>query len=432
MSDDDPFRTPGMDRTVILPSPGGRSAPPTRVSGPGEPFGASPPLAIETAAAVSGLNPLVAAANPLLNVAVQMRATAQHPDPAGLREGLARGIKAFEARAKAAQIAPEKILAARYALCTLLDEFAALTPWGGSGVWAKQSLLVMFHNEAYGGEKFFQLLTKLADNPTANRDILELMYVCLALGFQGRYRVADNGRVQLDALRERLAHLLRRERGEYERDLASHWRSGVPRRHAVLTILPLWVVVSACAGILLVAYLGFSFRLNSISDPVFARIQSIRVEAGAPRPHIPAPRPRLATLLAADIAQGLVSVRDDADLSLVTLGGDGLFASGSATLSADVVPLLMRIGAALNSLPGAVLITGHTDSRPIRSVRFPSNWHLSQARADAVLKLLATQVAPARLTAEGRADTEPVTDNDSAEGRARNRRVEITLFGAQP
>ncbi len=431
MSNDDPFSILGTERTVILPSPGGRTS--SQNPGPSTtaPPGGNVPLGLATGAPVSGINPLVAAANPLLNLTAQLRATAQHPDPSALRDALAQGITAFESRARTAGITSERILAARYALCTLLDEIAASTPWGASGLWAKQSLLVMFHNEGWGGEKFFQLLTKLAENPTANRDLLELLYICLALGLEGRYRVLDNGRAQLEALRERLAQLLRQARGEYERDLAAHWQGTAPRRHAVLTILPLWAVVAVCGAILLATYLGFSFSLNSSSDPVFARIQGIRVDAPPPRPPVPAAQPRLVTLLAAEIAQDLVAVRDDADRSVVTLRGDGLFAPGSATLSAGFVPLLMRIAAALNAVPGSVQVTGHTDSQPIRSARFPSNWHLSQARAQAVLQLLGTHVEPQRLTADGRADAEPIAANDTAEGRARNRRVDITLFVTQ-
>ena len=91
-------------------------------------------------------------------------------------------------------------------------------------------------------------------------------------------------------------------------------------------------------------------------------------------------------------------------------------------------PLLRRIGQALGEVQGRVLVVGHTDSIPIRTLRFPSNWHLSQERADAVLALLSAELGSAqRLKAEGRADTEPVAPNDTPEGRARNRRVEVTL-----
>ncbi|MEO7245074.1 MAG: type VI secretion system protein TssL, long form, partial [Rubrivivax sp.] len=139
------------------------------------------------------------------------------------------------------------------------------------------------------------------------------------------------------------------------------------------------------------------------------------------------PPPRLAALLAAEIQAKQVVVRDDADRSVVTLPGDGMFGAGSADVRAVELPLLARVGAALAKVPGTVLISGHTDSVPIRSLRYPSNWHLSKDRALAVRDVLARGVPPARLTAEGRADTEPVDDNGSAPGRARNRRVEITL-----
>jgi len=116
----------------------------------------------------------------------------------------------------------------------------------------------------------------------------------------------------------------------------------------------------------------------------------------------------------------------------VTLRGDGVFAPGSADVSPQVRATFERIGDALVKVPGPVIVAGHTDSQPIRSLRFPSNWHLSKDRAASVKALLAAQVKPERMTAEGRADTEPVADNATAEGRSRNRRVVITLLAAAP
>ena len=433
MSQDDPFASPDSDRTIIIPSPRGRVAPsaqPTQALQTAAPADAAQ-MGSGATAPVAGLNPLLAAANPLLNLVPQLRATVQHADPSGLRDYLAQNIKGFEARAKAAGIAPEKVIAARYALCTLLDETASSTPWGsGSGIWASHSLLVMFHSETWGGEKFFQLLSKLAENPKANRDLLEFMYVCLTMGFEGRYRVIDNGKAHLDALRERLAQMLRKERGEYERDLSPHWQASSVKRSSLLAVLPLWVTTASCGLIMMAVYLSFSYLLNSASDPVFAQVQSIRVQAPAPKPAPPpAAQPRLAGFLAKEIQEGLVAVRDENGRSLVTLRGDGLFMPGNATISPDFQPILTRIAEALNAVSGQVQITGHTDNQPIHSARFPSNWHLSQARARSVMQLLAEKVMPAnRLSAEGRADAEPVAANDTPADRARNRRVEITLF----
>jgi type VI secretion system protein ImpK len=144
------------------------------------------------------------------------------------------------------------------------------------------------------------------------------------------------------------------------------------------------------------------------------------------------PPPRLATFLKQDIDAGLVSVSDLADKSIVTIKGDGFFEPGSAVIADRMLPLMGRIAAGLNAVPGQALVVGHTDSQPIRSVRYPSNWHLSEDRAKAVLAILAQTVVPQRLRAEGRADSEPVADNSSAAGRSRNRRVDITLLVSQP
>lgn len=432
MSQDDPFATPSGDRTIIMPSPRGRAAQ-TPPPAP-QPAGLATALPDDGPAALAGLNPLLAIANPLLDIVPQLRATPVHNDPAGLRDFLAQGIREFESRGRALNLPQEVMIGARYCLCTLLDETAASTPWGGSGVWAGHSLLSMFHNETWGGEKFFLLLAKLAENPRANRDLLELMYACLALGFEGRYRVLDNGASQLDALRHRLADILRKERGEYERDLSAQWLPAQMKRSRVLMHLPLWVAAVVAVAVLFLAYLGLSIRLNHASDPLFAQIQAIR--AKAPPPVVvappPAPSPRLAAFLAEEVRQGLVSVREDANASVVTIRGDGLFAPGNATIEANYLPLLGRIAAALNGVAGRVQVTGHTDNRPIRSARFPSNWHLSQERARNVMQILQDGLkTPSRISAEGRADAEPIAANDTPEGRSRNRRVEITLYATK-
>ena len=156
-----------------------------------------------------GANPLLEAANPLLVMVSDIRRSTHHADPAGLRAKLVAEIRQFELRAQAVPVANETILAARYCLCTTLDEAAALTPWGQAGVWSSHTLLVTFHNESWGGEKFFQLLDKLMQSPAAHLHLLELMYFCLALGFQGRYRVHEQGASQLETVLQRLYLSLR-------------------------------------------------------------------------------------------------------------------------------------------------------------------------------------------------------------------------------
>jgi type VI secretion system protein ImpK len=385
---------------------------------------------------ISGTNPLVEAANPLLNLIPQLRATVQHPDPAKIRDFLVDQIQAFELRARAAGIPSEQIIGARYCLCTALDETAAQTPWGGSGVWSRHSLLVTFHNETWGGEKFFQLLAKLAQNPQQHAQLLELMYYCLALGLEGRFRIVDNGRTQLETLKQRLALIIRQQRGEYERPLSLHWKGVAQAAKRGWENLPLWVAAALSALIALGLYLWFAFSLNGMSDGIRTAIAGIRPpELVRPKPPAPAAVPRFAKFLEPEIRAGLVTVNDLADRSVVTLRGDGLFDPGQTIVKPQYTGVLTRIAEALNEVPGQVLVTGYTDNQPIRTVRFPSNWHLSQERADVVKSMLDARItgkyaAPNRVRAEGRAESEPVAPNDTPENRARNRRVEVTLLVA--
>jgi type VI secretion system protein ImpK len=419
----DPFAQFDEQRTFIKPNPGGRAGSQRTIEAS---RGDDVP---DRGAPDTGLNPLVALANRLLLVVPQLRAARQVRDPVALRNDLAQAVRDFVGQAGSAGIAPERVMAARYVLCTMIDEAASDTPWGGSGVWARDSLLTMFHNETWGGEKVFQLMARLAEKPGANRDLLELIYCALVLGFEGRYRVIDNGRAQLEAVRDKLAQILKQQRGDHAPALAQHWQGQTTKRREALSWLPLTVAAALTALILVVVYLALSTSLSDASDPVFARIQGLRLPPPVTVTAHAAPKARLAQFLQSDIKAGLVAVRDEVDRSVVTIRGDGLFAPASATLVPEREELMGRIGDALAHAGGQVLVTGHTDSTPMRSVRFPSNWHLSEARARAVRELLIAHSVPAnRIQAEGRADSEPLVANDGAANRAMNRRVEITLM----
>ena len=393
-------------------------------------------------------NPLVACATNLLTVAGQLRGTASHPDPEGLRERLTGQMREFEQCARAKGFTDTMVLPARYVLCALVDESVLDTPWGSQSVWAKRGLLITFHNETWGGEKFYDALDRLQAFPSGNLHLLELMYLCLALGFEGRYRVRDGGRDQLERVREQLFQTIRTQRGDPERELSPHWRGITERRDPLIHQVPLWVFAGLAGLLLLGLFAAFTFALSRDSDPVFLSLSALdkRLPPMPDRPVVSIPRPEpqpvapevpeqpatpppitLRILLADDIAADRLEVVDRPEGQTVIIRGDGLFASARDDLQPNFVPVVRRIGAALGQLPGRVLVTGHSDSAPIKSLRFPSNWHLSQARAESVTAMLAEVTGePGRFVAEGRADTEPRVPASPRD--ARNRRVEITLM----
>lgn len=390
---------------------------------------AGPALAADLPEIQSGSNPLAVAANPLLNIIPQIRVMPHHPDPAQLRNYLVEQIQLFERRAREALVPPETVIGARYALCTALDETAAKTPWGGGGAWSRHSLLVTFHNETWGGEKFFQVLARLVQDPKKHIDLIEMMAVCIALGFEGRFGVVDNGRTQLDTLRRRLVEIIHGARGEFAKPLSLHWKGATTDGKAKWGFLPMWIAAGVTVLLLAAIYFLYSFLLAGKSSEVFSTIAGIRLAKAQAAVVQPAPVKRFAQFLEPEVREGLVTVRDEADRSVVVLRGDGLFDSGSTDVKSRYLPVLSRVADALNTVSGSVLVTGYTDNVPIRSGRFPSNYELSQARADTVRSIVEQRLtAKNRTRAQGRADSDPVVPNDTAENRSRNRRVEVTLL----
>nr|WP_199852944.1 DotU family type VI secretion system protein [Pantoea vagans] len=378
-------------------------------------------------------NVLVAAANPLINAIPQIRHSVSHEDPAQLRQQLIDQIRRFELSCQQSGLGYEVIIGARYCLCTALDEAAALTPWGSRGVWTSNGLLVTFHNETWGGEKFFQLLAKLSQNPRRHILMLELIYFCLLLGFEGRYRVLDNGRSQLETIKQRLLQMIKSVRGSYAAALSPHLTDQPVLRKLWRPMIPLWACAAVAGLAACLFYIVLNWRLGDYTSPVLARIYQTalpEVKIGNPAPPPPATL-NLRAFLKPEIDAGLVAVRDEADRSVVTLKGDGLFASAATEVRGGYIDVIRRIAAAMNNVSGQIQVIGYSDNVPIRSARFASNFELSLARARSVQTLLQQQLAqPSRVKAEGRGESNPLVPNTSAENRARNRRVEITLLVA--
>jgi type VI secretion system protein ImpK len=464
MSSDDPFF--GGDKsehTILRPRPGGRRAAPAAAPSPAPSYGAQPSYqpaptyappasygaapsyaprdarepAPQPLAAIGrlpgGLNPITAAATTLLALLAQLRESAHHPDPDSLFQHIGNELRQFEAAARAQGEPDDMVLAARYVLCAALDETVLNTPWGSQSRWAGETLLSVFHNDTWGGEKVFQWLERLVREPGRNLHLLELIYLCIALGFAGKYRIQDRGRAELERIHDGLHQTIRQQRGDFERTLSPRWQGVQDKRMRLAQYVPLWVVAAVCAGVLVVAYVGFLVTASRAAEPALTQIAALG-RSDAPRTAAPVAVPARPSVdlrphLQPQLAERALSVEDVAQGQVVTMAGDGLFSSGRADVRPERVPLLLAIADALNQVPGRVVVTGHTDNVPMSMLgRYKSNWDLSQARAEAVVQILGTRVAGDRLVADGVADTQPVDSNDTAEGRSRNRRVEITLM----
>jgi type VI secretion system protein ImpK len=448
---DNPFAEPDdSDRTVIRPAPGGRRAPtapppPPKPQAFAEPIAAAPVAADGAEAPAFAATPLLAAAAPLLQLLARLRNTASQPDSGDLRERAVREMRAFEQRARAAGVPMEQLRPAHYALCASLDDVVLNTPWGSGGGWDARSLVSTFHQEVRSGERFFDLLAQMRQNPGTFLPVIELMYLCLSLGFMGRYRLSPRGPGEIDRLREETYAVIARQRQATEPALSPHWTGVAAPYRPSRARLPLWVGGAAALAAIAAMFMWFSTSLNAASDDLFARMMAAppasmpkiaRAALVQPPPPPPAPPEpgvldRLRTFLKPEIDQHLVSVLGTPSTPIVRISNKGMFPSGSATVQPAFTPLLERIGTALKEEPGQVQVIGYTDNQPIRTVKFPSNFQLSAARADAARAVVARAVGdPGRIASEGRADADPVASNATPDGREQNRRIEIVLHRA--
>ena len=432
----------------------------------------SPPETIQAnLSALGGINPLVAMANPILAAVPQIRRTLKHPNPASLQASLRDQLEALETSAFSAEISDETIGAATYALCALLDESAAATPWGRG--WIEHGLLQALRGESNGAEGFFALLERIAQEPEKNADLLEFLYICIALGFEGRYRGAEGGRQALDQVRERLyAQIaLRRPRPEA---LSPNWRTPASQAAADAALLTaaranaaraaaeaaaraaqaapqpaaaagrfalsrwprraIWSAVAGIVGAVLVFYmLALRLQDDASRDAAAPTKPGVKVATAdgaqaqaqaSPASAAPAPA---AAVLARSLTGLPVKVTPGAGGATIELQLDHQFASGGATPAAPVRALVPKIAEALDLVPGRIVVAGHADATP-PGLRYASNAELSAARARAVARMMQKKLAdPKRLAAEGRGDGEPVAPNSTAAGRAKNRRVVILL-----
>jgi len=287
--------------------------------------------------------------------------------------------------------------------------------------------------------RFFEELERAKVDPIGNYNLLELMHACLALGFQGIHRTSAGGAAMLQQIQHNLYQLLRRV-CQANRELSPRWMGQSIPTEAARMQVPVWAVSSLVGVFLLGLYLVLRFLLGNSAEAASASLIalhpnteiSIQRRIFAPPPPPPAPKSSqikcIQTALAEDIASKALSVEETPSAIIIRVANLVLFASGEATVKPEFKAILERLVKTLDREQGPIRIVGHTDSSPIRTVRFQSNWHLSVERAKAVAALLKAGLSsPDRVEVEGKGADAPVASNETAEDKAKNRRVEILI-----
>jgi type VI secretion system protein ImpK len=224
---------------------------------------------------LAAINPLVGAAAPLLWLAGRLNESAPPDDVAEFRNRIIDEIKRFESAAMAKDVSPRTARVARYALCATIDDIILNTRWGGQSNWSSGSLVSVLYNETWGGERFYDLLSQMMLNPEDNIDALELMAICMSIGFVGKYRVMDGGLGQLTRLRHEVYRVIRRVRGPYERSLSPAWQGVAAPHRPPRSMSGPWLAALVVLALLAILWIFSSISLRSSVEAAAEQIRGL-------------------------------------------------------------------------------------------------------------------------------------------------------------
>jgi type VI secretion system protein ImpK len=339
--------------------------------------------------------------------------------PADLRDRLTALVEAQERRARGGDVPWDTYVEARFAVLAWVDELILNSPWPSRGDW--QHLMLKYYGTLNAGNQFFE---RLEQPPASHRDVLEIYYFCLALGFEGKFAVAENPRA-LRELKQRLHNQLVSAGGgvlptEARLFPEAYRRPPAPAPPPGRSWFGLWLgLIALVPVVLFVIYLAL---LRSAAD---ARIKLLAQPVPPPVAVVPAPGWNLT--LVEELRRRGVDARDTPRGVVITLPGVSFEVNRSELNPAgdrsvrDVAAALLRLAP-----ERPVAVEGHASRE--KGTLDEQNQRLSDERARRVGEvLLEAGLRRDRITSRGLGSSTPVASNETEEGRRLNRRVEMTV-----
>lgn len=396
-------------------------------------------LRVRELGAASSANPLLAAAATLLILLGRLRTGLVELQVAPLMDHVTREIDRFERNALLAGINPHEVLVAKYALSGTADDIVQNLPGGDRGNWQQYSMVARFFHKRDSGVGFFQEAEKAMQAPGQNYNLLELMLVCMSLGFEGQFRTIPNGAVELSRIRNAIYESLRRVHPRPDEDISVTWQPVVQdggRRFSAIPVPAVFGIAALSLVAILATLLTLINRDGAEAAETLRALHRntpvIQVDRSVQAVPMVVQNPQLQRVRAAfaqEISDGIVKVEPKGDFIAIRVGNLQLFDTGAFQVKPGFAALATRIAEVLNSEGGPIAIEGHTDNVPMSGRgRFKNNYELSAARADAVAEVIKPLLTDAaRVQTTGKGEDQPVADNATPEGQSENRRVEILL-----
>lgn len=213
------------------------------------------------------INPLIAAAMPLLSATSEIQRISDIKNPEFFLDTLIHEVRAFENKAAKNGYRSQFILGARYLLCALIDECVMI--YHPKASWKKHNLLQIFQHDVWGGERFFIILERSCEDPSLYIDLLELGYVALSLGFRGKYQHASDAK-NLGLFIDRLYQVIQKQRGDSTHHLLACSDTIIQKKR--LHLPPWWALVLGTAVILSSIFIPYTRELNQSLTPLLYNI----------------------------------------------------------------------------------------------------------------------------------------------------------------
>lgn len=226
----------------------------------------------------AGLNPIVDAAGYLLSALGKLKHIPTYQQLAKLQKELIQEVNQFQETVKHLGYSTEYIVVCRYVICAAFDDIIANTAWGGEGAWENYYLLAAFNQDVKHHDKFFTIMERSINDPTSYIDLMELMYICLSMGYKGQYRATEYSQFQLEQITNNLYKHIRAKRGSFSKALSPTPLKSAQVAVRMATQNKWWPVflclVTAC--IIMAIFVSLGYLMDIIANEAFKNISQLK------------------------------------------------------------------------------------------------------------------------------------------------------------
>lgn len=226
----------------------------------------------------AGLNPIVDAASYLFSVLGKLKHLSSYKQINKLQSELIQEINTFQETIKTLGYNLEFIIVCRYVICALFDDVLSNTSWGMAGQWESYSLLAAFSQDIHHEDKFFSILERAVKDPMQYIDLMELMYICLSMGYKGQYRLTEHNQFQLEQITNSLYKHIRAYRGSFSQGLSPTYTKNQkrsPKKEKSTHSSPIFFIFLVTACIIMAIFVSLGYLMDVISNEAYQNLAQI-------------------------------------------------------------------------------------------------------------------------------------------------------------